>query len=481
MPGPNLALPGNPRYQPRALQAFFGYDNLVRGLAEVELAVIDVLAQVSVISQGDYSLLGDDVRASVLAIRTGEVDEIERTVTRHDVRAWVRIAQERLPEVLRPWVHVPLTSYDPLDTGRILTYTRAYEGAIRPAITSVMKGWADLVEEHADTLQIGRTHGQHALPVTVGFWLGTILGRVTYCLEEMDRSVRRLAGKISGAVGAYNAQVGLGIDQRCRELLGVSFEEAVLNRLGLNRARVSTQIVQPEPLATFLFSAVLMSAALGQLGRDGRQLMRTEIAEVVDPFEPGQVGSSTMAHKRNPLNFENLDGTFQHKTIWEFGKVLSTLISEHQRDLTASPAYRDFPTILVNLCCQLDTLLRQGKNDSRPFIRRIGINAKACRKNFEMSSNVVLAEPLYLALQMAGYMDDAHELVNHRAMPIAQQSGCSLFDAVEILAREDGNVKEALERVPVEVRELLVAPEHYIGRAVEQAREFVAEARRVAS
>lgn len=479
MSGPNLMLPGNPRYQPESLREFFGYDSLVRGLAEVELAVMDVLAQIGVIPADDYASLTEDRRRDILAIRTGEVDEVERKVTRHDVRAWVRLAQERLPSSLQRWVHVPLTSYDPLDTGRVLVYCRSYERAIRPAIKQTMLAWAYLVEEHASTLQIGRTHGQHALPVTVGFWLGTILGRVSYCLEEMDRSVRLLAGKVSGAVGAYNAQVGLSIDQHCRELLGCSFEEAVLRRVGLKRARVSTQIVQPEPLATFLFSAVMMSAAFGQFGRDARQLMRTEIGEVVDPFEPGQVGSSTMAHKRNPLNFENLDGTHTHKTIWEFGKVLSTMISEHQRDLTASPAYRDFPTILVNLMCQLDTLLRVGKTDKRPFIRRIGINPEACRRNFEMSANVVLAEPIYLALQMAGYEGDAHEVVNHRAMPIAQKSGCSLFDAIETLARDDASVRRAIENVPGQVRELLITPDRYTGRAFDQAMEFAAEARRL--
>jgi len=164
---------------------------------------------------------------------------------------------------------------------------------------------ADLVEKFASQVQIGRTHGQHALPITVGFWLATILQRILYNWKQMEVYSEGLVGKISGAVGAYNAQVGLQLEQRCGSK---TFEDRVLEKLGLSPAKISTQILLPEPLAYFLFSCVITSASFGQLGRDCRHLMRTEIAEVMESFEKDQVGSSTMAHKRNPINFENIEG-----------------------------------------------------------------------------------------------------------------------------------------------------------------------------
>ena len=145
----------------------------------------------------------------------------------------------------------------------------------------------------------------------------------------------------------------------------------------------------------------MTAAPLAQLGRDCRHLMRSEIAEVGEPFDKGQVGSSTMAHKRNPINFENLEGMYI-RTKNEFGKVLDTLISEHQRDLVGSCVMRDFPIIIVNLRQQLDTLLRRKEDDPTPFLARLTVNSDALRKNLLQSAKVILAEPIYIALQITG-------------------------------------------------------------------------------
>ena len=121
-----------------------------------------------------------------------------------------------------------------------------------------------------------------------------------------------------------------------------------------------------------------------------------------------------MAHKRNPINFENLEGTWIKNQV-EFGKVLATMVSEHQRDLVGSSIARDFPTIVVNLVSQLNTLLREA--DGKPFISRISVDEASLKRNFDAQGDAILAEPIYIALQMAGYEGDAHELVNHVAMP----------------------------------------------------------------
>jgi adenylosuccinate lyase len=473
---PNQTLPGNPRYQPKEMEPFFGYDNLYQKIAEVELANLEALGEIGLIPQVMMEKLTPTIREKIISISTTEVDKIEREITHHDIRAWVRKAQEIISGDLARWIHVPLTSYDAIDTGRILQFKEAYEQALKPAIKETVLLFTKLIRETADDLQIGRTHGQHALPITVGFWLATILNRLVFNWQEMDRYADNLVGKISGAVGAYNAQIGLGFADRSPNK---SFENLVLKKLNLKPAKISTQILPPEPLGYFLFSATMMSASLAQFGRDGRNLMRSEIAEITESFEAGQVGSSTMAHKRNPINFENLEGMWI-KTKNEFGKVLDTLISEHQRDLVGSSVARDFPVILINLQQQLNTLLKKNKSGIA-FLARIKINQAACEENFKTNADFILAEPLYIALQMAGYEGDAHELVNQELMPIAREKNISLLEALKELAEIDFDLKKIVKNISAELLELLENPKNYIGAAEEKALEIANYAEEISS
>jgi len=457
----SLSLPGNPRYQPKSLVEIFGYDNLYVPVAQVELAGMQVLADVGVIPRQEIALLSQNAIDNILLIRTSVVDELERKVTKHDIRALVRKIQELLPEALRRWVHVPFTSYDPLETGRILQYTRAHRHVINPKAREVIRIFAGLVKKYGNTLQIGRTHGQHAIPITVGFWMATVLSRILYNLRQTDEFYSGLVGKISGAVGASNAVYGLGIEEKCGM---VPFEDRVLTRLGLEPAPISTQILPPEPLAYFLFSNLMLSASFGQFGRDCRHLMRSEIAEIGEPFAEGQVGSSTMAQKRNPINFENMEGMWLRNKS-EFGKVLDAMISEHQRDLVGSSLARDFPIMLVNLVLQMDTLLRRKDENEPTFLERLTVNETNCKKNLQTSANFVLAEPIYIALQMAGYNGDAHELVNRQAMPRSQKYGMPLINSIIDLAQSDSELATALANIPQDVLALLKCPESYTGDA----------------
>ncbi len=362
-------------------------------------------------------------------------------------------------------MHALLTSYDALDSGRIVQYTRAHQQVVLPTTKEVLLLFVELTRRFGTQLQIGRTHGQHALPITVGFWFATILSRALYNAQHMDVYANALVGKISGAVGAYNAQAGLGIAEKCGQK---TFEERVLKKVGLKPGPISTQIVAPEPLAYYLYASCMLSAALAQFGRDGRNLMRTEIAELAEPFESEQVVSSTMPHKPgNPLNFENTEGQWIRSKN-EFGKVMDTLISEHQRDLVGSCVMRDFPIILVNLQYQLNTLRRK-TDDGRTFLSRITVNPQTCRVNLEHSSRVLLAEPLYIALQMAGYEGDAHEFVMRTLVPHVRKNDGSLIGELEKFTKENDDLRNALDHIPSDILDLLSHHETYTGSATEQA------------
>ena len=463
----NLSLPGNPRYQPNELIPIFGYDNLYRPWGEIELAKLEVMKEIGMIPAEAWLTLNDEQREKILNIKTTATDEVERKITKHDVNAHVRLIREILDPSLARFVHLPLTSYDKIDTGSVILLKRSCD-VIFPKVESLIKELADLTRTFSDKLQIGRTHGQHAIPITVGFWFATLLYRVVYNYYEMKRCAYNLRGTISGGVGAYNAQVALKFERK-----GVNpFEVKVLRKIGLEPAMISTQILMPEAVAYFLFSATMLSASLGQLGRDGRHLMRTEIGEIAEEFLSTQTGSSTMAHKRNPINFENTEGMWI-KNKNEFGKVLDTLISEHQRDLVGSSVKRDFPIILVNLMYQLNTLLRVNKDDEakRPFIRKIKVDDYKLLENFEKNSYLIMSEPIYIALQLAGYTGDAHELVNHKMVDKAKETGQPLAKILEDMAVKDEELGRAVSAIPPEVMEIFWDPSLYTGRAKEKALE----------
>jgi len=472
----NTTLPGNPRYQPKQMTPVFGYDNLYKKVAQVEIAALETLGEMKIIPQKDFRKLTKEAKQQLLDIKTSEVDVIEKEITHHDIRAWVRCAQKILDKGIAQWVHIPLTSYDAVDTARILQFREAYLTSIKPSLHKVVNIFSRLVKENSGKIQIGRTHGQHALPITVGFWLATILNRIVYNWEKADYFCKNLTGKISGAVGAHNAQLGLGFSSKKSQN---DFEEKLLKKINLKPSPISTQILPPEPLAYFLFSCIGLSAALGQFGRDARHLMRSEIGEVTESFEKGQVGSSTMAHKRNPINFENLEGMWL-RTKNEFGKVLDTFISEHQRDLVGSSISRDFPIILINLQQQLNTLLKEDKL-GKTFLERLSINEEMCNFNFQKNANVILAEPLYIALQMAGYPDDAHELVNRKLVPEAQKRGCSLVDVLGDMAKNDKKLSAVVAKIKPEILKLLENPENYTGDAREKTLEIVKNVQKISN
>jgi adenylosuccinate lyase len=465
-------MPGNPRYQPVSLVPYFGYDNLAKFQIEVEWALLEALAEIEIIPKEEAISLTDNLKRLLMKeITTTSQDKREKDVTKHDIRALVQLMQELMPTHLKKWVHFSATSYDIIENARIIAYQRAFYNVTFPTILDLIENLSKKAEEFSAEIQIGRTHGQHALPITVGFWLATVLDRLLNTAEELKKREERLVGKFSGAVGSYNAQVGLNLDSKALEFCNHTFEELVLSKLNLKPSNISTQILPIEPLSRFLHEHVLLSGVLAQFARDCRHLQRTEIAEIAEEFQSKQVGSSTMAHKRNPITFENTEGLFKIVMI-EYQKVLECLVSDHQRDLVGSSIMREFPGIVVLVQYQIERINK--------ILPKLSIVQKSLRQNFNQSSKLVLAEPLYLILQLFGYNGDAHELVNHILVPRTQKSGRHLIDELIEIAEKDKELAEIISKIPYDMMVLLRTPEKYIGKSqektlkvVKRAREFV--------
>jgi len=467
-----LEMPGNPRYQPDSLKAYFGYDNIARFYFEVEWALLKILARLGILPGELTIFLADDVSGILRQrVNTTLEDKIEKAVTKHDIRALVAIIRyflaangSRQTKILAKWLHVPATSYDIIDTARVVAYKRAFWEVSFPALLKLVDFLREKVIEFADTLQIGRTHGQHAEPITVGFWLATILARIIDISEHLVAREKELTGKFSGPVGSYSCQVTLGFEEKAQEMFGKTFEETVLEELGLLPGPISTQILLPEPLARFLFEFTLLSGALSQLSRDCRNLQRSELGEVGEPFGGTQDGSSSMPHKRNPITWEGVEGIF---TIVrnEFHKVLDVLVTDHQRDATNMCVMREFPGIVVLVQHQLETVNR--------IISRISVDEKALERNFSFSRHIIMSEAIYIALMMAGYEGDAHSLVNHILVPRAQASGKLLIEELTQMSSSDPELKihQATKNIPCGVRSLLYKPELFTGKAKEKSLE----------
>ncbi len=455
----NLQMAGDPRYQPLELTPYFGYDNLYRGPLEVELAGLDVFYDVDLIPAGDYALLTPDLRSQILHLTTTEIDRVE-AVLHHDVLAMLDRIKTILPEPLHLFLHIPFTSYDDLDTGRMLHFVRADREVVRPKGRKFIELIAGKCIETVDVLQMGRTHGQFAIPRNAGVWLARILYRFMYNFSLREAFCAALRGKIAGAIGCHNAEVAIDLPARCG---AKTFEERVLEKLDLKAMPISSQIMIPEPLAYYLFTISMLSSTLGNFGRDCRHLMRSEIGEVGLTGDEG--GSSTMANKAgNPTKHENAEGMSDN--VWiEFGRVQRTLISECDRDLVGSSIMRGFPAVLTYFVYQINNYLRLDKKTNKTFIERLLINRDACKRNFELARPTTTGELLYIALQLAGYPKNAHQLVNKVIAPMSRQSGGLLIDEAFNHARvtKDHELDEALQAIPDTTFDVLKNPEDYVG------------------
>lgn len=374
-------------------------------------------------------------------------EEEERTG--HIIRALVNCIVKRLsPEVSR-FVHLFLTSADITDTANALRFQELVRDVILPDLIELQGTIINLAKKHADTSQIGRTHGCHAEPITFGFAMALYVDRLGSRIQMLESTRQNLRGKLSGAVGAYNA-LSLQLPQSA-----VLFEKLVLAYMGLQPAAgsISSQIVQAEYMTDLGYAAESCFSVLANLADDIRHLHRSEIAEVQEQYSAEMVGSSTMPHKLNPKSFENV------KSLWKaFAPRMTTLlmdqISEHQRDLTNSASQRFLPELFTALDYCTVRLNRA--------MRALYINEDAMRRNLEISKEHIIAEPLYVLLALQGY-PQAYEHMRSLARE-ARSEGKHLLE----LARRDPEIGPRIEKIKAEHPEhirMLEEPTMYTGQA----------------
>ena len=411
---------------------------LAYGLAEFKICTQEVAQQIDAASR---------------KIRVEDVAEEEKT-TRHDVKAIVNTIKKELPESAQPFVHFGATSYDIVSTAMSLQLRRTVGELVLPRLQNLQSTLAELAEKYADTVQIGRTHGQHAVPITFGYMLATYVQRLGDSMRHLDTLAGELKGKFSGATGTYNA-LSVFVDDP------LAFEKTVLGYVGLEPAPAATQIVPAEGYIRLLDELAITAGVMANLSHDMRNLQRSEIGEVRERFEPGQTGSSTMAHKRNPWNFENVIGMWKQVTAQVVNANLN-ISSEHQRDLTDSSSARFYTTSFA-LVASMAKRLGQ-------VMSKIEVDEVAMQQNLYLTKGAIAAEPLYLLLEKYGHTT-AHEAAKALAHE-AMERNVSLYE----VASQAKSIETYWSQFTAAERDLIHSPEtHYTGLAARKTHVIIAK------
>ena len=390
-------------------------------------------------------------KAKVGIVKLDRVKEIERE-THHDIMAMVRALTEVCESDAGNYVHLGATSYDIVDTALALQLRDALR-ILEDDLLELLRTLLDQAEAHRETICIGRTHGQHALPTTYGMKFALWAAEVARHLDRLEEVRRRmLVGKMSGAVGTMSSFGSKGFD----------IQRLTMERLGLEPVIIASQIVQRDRHAELQCLLALIAGTLDKVGREVRNLQRTEIAEVFEPFRRGQVGSSTMPHKRNPQKTERVCG-LARVIRSSVAPSLETIALEHERDLTNSSLERiTIPEGFI----LTDYILRQMTS----ILRGLVFNHENIRRNLDLTLGLCLTERVMLELVRKGVgRQEAHEMLRRLAMKCLQERR-----RLRKVILEDPEASKLV--MAEELKEWLI-PENYLGTAVEQVDRVVEQLR----
>ncbi|MEM0331514.1 MAG: adenylosuccinate lyase [Archaeoglobaceae archaeon] len=428
------------RYGTKEMRRIWSEESKLKRMIWVEMALLKALAKAGYLSEEEA--LEAKKRAKAVSLK--RVKEIEDEI-KHDVMALVKA----LGEVTNcGWIHFGATSNDIIDTAtatQLRDSLLIFEFKLKKLIDLLCKK----AIEYKSVVCLGRTHGQAALPTTYGFrfalWAYEFARHYQRLQQLKDRV---LIGKMSGAVGT---QAAFGKD-------GFEIEKEVMRLLNLKPALISSQIVPRDGYCEYLEFLANLSTSLEKMATNFRILQRAEVGEVFEFFGEKQVGSSTMPHKRNPIESENICGLARVIRGFVEPQHQSAILWE-ERDLTNSSAER---ITLVEATILADHIITKAIN----VVSRIRLDLENIRKNLEAQKGLNLSEAVMIELARRGFdRQIAHEIVRRASMR-AYANKTSLADE---LIKEDSLAKifskDELEK--------FLKPENYIGNAVERVERVV--------
>ncbi len=427
------------------MREIFEEQSRLQRMLDVEAALAGAHSEVGSIPQ----LAAEEIKkkASIEYVKLERVKAIELEI-KHDVASVVRALSEQCGPS-GSFVHLGATSYDIIDTANALVLKDALE-LILQKLATLEDVLLQAASKNKRTVMAGRTHGQHALPTTLGFKIANWMRENARNIQRLEQCRDRLVvGKMTGAVGT---QAGLGKHAK-------RIQQRVMEQLGIRPADISTQIVKRDRHAEFACVIALIASSLDNIATEIRELQRPEIAELSEGFEfEKQVGSSTMPHKRNPEISERVCGLARVLR----GLVVPSLenvVSWHERDLTQSSSER---FIIPQACILVDYVLSLMIN----VLSTLRIDKERMQQNLQITKGRMMSEAVMTALVGKGMnRQQAYELL--RRLTIKSELEKRDFDEV---LNEDGETRRFLTRG--EIKKAL-DPLEYLGTAVEQTEAMI--------
>ncbi|MDH3364750.1 MAG: adenylosuccinate lyase [Thermoplasmata archaeon] len=393
------------RYGRAEMKAIFDEENRLQKLLDVEAALALAHAKVGNIKQDHADIVKKT--ASVRFVKLSRVQEIDAEIN-HEITAIIRVLSEQCGESGK-YVHLGATSNDILDTAAALQLKDAIS-IIEKGLEALRLTLAKRAKENRDTIMIGRTHGQYALPITFGLKIANYALEIHRHEQRLcECKTRVLVGKMSGAVGTGS---GFGA-------MAVEIQKAAMANLGLGVEDGPTQIVARDRYVELMAVLANIATSIEKFATEIRNLQRGEIGEVAEPFDDVvQVGSSTMAHKRNPVMAENVCGLA--RIVRGFmTPAMESAILWHERDLTNSSAERFF---ISHSFILLDDIVAK----TEKMFRNLVVNKDRMLENLRKAGSVIMAESVMMALVSKGMgRQDAHELIRRCSMD--SQKACEDF------------------------------------------------------
>ncbi|MCF7911560.1 MAG: adenylosuccinate lyase [Candidatus Cloacimonetes bacterium] len=377
------------RYSRPEMSRIWELQNRYQCMLDVELAACRAMNESGIIPAEDLENILENADFNL-----ERIDEIEK-VTRHDVIAFLTSVAEFVGPSAR-WIHYGMTSSDVLDTATSLQLMQA-GGIILRDMVKLSEELKLRAEEFQNTLCIGRSHGIHAEPTSFGLKFALWYGEMQRNIARMETAVERISvGQISGAVGNYAH-------------LSPVIEEITCEYLDLTPVNISTQVIQRDRIAEFLYALAAIGSTIEKISVEIRHLQRTEVREVEENFASGQKGSSAMPHKRNPITTEQMTGmsrllrsyahtAMENNTLW------------HERDISHSSVER---IILPDATIMMNYML----NKMITLIENLLVYPENMKKNLELTNGLVFSQVLLLELAKTGISrEESYAIVQRNAM-----------------------------------------------------------------